>query len=387
MPTWLVFLLVLSVLVLVHELGHYFAAVILGIKVEEFAFGLPFTKPIFKVSFRGTQYAVYPLLFGGFVRLLGEEGPPPADKPSEVLAIEGKDFWSRGKKQRVAVVLAGVVMNIILALVVFGVLYSVAGVPRTSQSKVTVVEVAPGSPAANEGLRVEDRVVAVEGKPVYSVQQFGQLMKSWAGLKVTLAVERGPVTPLFEGIAEGKIENQEIVIVPRKNPPEGEGALGVTISDYPYLSMHKCSVLSAQCSFDIVRQGVKSTGIWVGRVLEGLRSIGKSLVAGKAPEGVSGPVGIYQLTGLVAAEGWLPLLELVAVLSVNLAVFNILPVPALDGGRILFIWLEYILKRRLPAELEQKVNSWGMIFLLTLMALVSLQDVWRLGVVSKLLGQ
>ena len=127
--------------------------------------------------------------------------------------------------------------------------------------------------------------------------------------------------------------------------------------------------------------------MWVGRVIEGLRSVGKNLVMGRVPEGVAGPVGIYQLTGLVAAEGWLPLLELVAVLSVNLAVFNILPIPALDGGRLVFIWLEYILKRRIPAEVEQKVNSWGMAFLLTLMVLISLQDVWRLQLLEKLWGR
>jgi regulator of sigma E protease len=125
--------------------------------------------------------------------------------------------------------------------------------------------------------------------------------------------------------------------------------------------------------------------LWIGRVLDGLRSVGKNLAEGKPPEGVAGPVGIYQLTGLVAAEGALPLLELVAVLSVNLAVFNVLPIPALDGGRALFIYLEYILLRRIPAAVEQKVNSWGMAFLLGLMVLVSLQDVWRLGLLEKIL--
>ncbi len=212
-------------------------------------------------------------------------------------------------------------------------------------------------------------------------------MKSWGGLKVSITVERGQVTPLFEGIAERGTREELIAVVPRKNPPEGQGALGVTIADYPYVNTVSCKVYNPDCIIGVARQGFKSTGIWIGRVFDGLRQIGKNLVAGKAPEGVSGPVGIYQLTGLVAAEGWLPLLELVAVLSVNLAVFNVLPIPALDGGRMLFIWLEYLFKRRISAEIEQKVNSWGMAFLLTLMALVSLQDVWRMGLISKLLGK
>ena len=102
---------------------------------------------------------------------------------------------------------------------------------------------------------------------------------------------------------------------------------------------------------------------------------------------MAGPIGIYQLTDVVSQGGFLPILELTAVLSVNLAVFNVLPIPALDGGRMLFIWLEYFRKKRLPAELEQKINSWGMMVLVGLLALISLQDVFRLGWWSRLLSR
>ena len=98
-------------------------------------------------------------------------------------------------------------------------------------------------------------------------------------------------------------------------------------------------------------------------------------------------MGIYQLTGEVAKQGWLPLLELVAILSVNLGVFNVLPVPALDGGRMLFIWLEWATKRRIKPEIEQRINSWGIAFLLGVMVLISFQDVIRLGVIQRLLGE
>jgi len=151
----------------------------------------------------------------------------------------------------------------------------------------------------------------------------------------------------------------------------------VGIADYPYLLMQKCSTLSPQCAGNAMVGGVRATGVWVGKVIEGLRGIGRSLAAGKAPEGVAGPVGIYQLTDVVSRGGAWPLVELVAVLSVNLAVFNVLPIPALDGGRMFFIWLEWARRKRLPVELEQKINAWGMAALIALLTLISFGDILR----------
>jgi regulator of sigma E protease len=111
------------------------------------------------------------------------------------------------------------------------------------------------------------------------------------------------------------------------------------------------------------------------------------LSQGKAPQGVAGPVGIVQITGLVAKEGILPLLELLAVLSINLAVFNVLPIPAMDGGRLFFIYIEAIFRKRVSSETEQKVNNWGMAFLIGLMVLISFQDVLRLLWPNKFFGQ
>ena len=379
MPTGVIFLLVLSALVLIHELGHFLAARTLGIKVEEFALGLPFTRAIFKIKRGETQYGVYPVLFGGFVRLYGEEQEKETEKE--------RSFWERGKKQRMMVIVAGVVMNVALAVAAFIVLYAVVGVPVEERQKVTVVKAEEGTPAEAAGILADDRIVEVEGRSIADTEEFSQAVKAWAGLGVNLTIERGPGTALFEGIVEGQTERRVVNVVPRVDPPPGQGAVGVVITTYPYLRTQKCSMLNVQCSTGAVGQGVKSTKVWMGRVVTGLREIGKSLVAGKAPEGVSGPVGIYQLTGQVAAAGGLPLLELVAILSVNLAVFNVLPIPALDGGRLAFIWLEWALRRRIKPDIEQKINSWGLAFLLSLMVLISFQDVIRLGLLSKWLGR
>ena len=379
MPSWLIFFLVLSVLVLIHELGHFLAARWLGIKVEEFAFGLPFTKPLWQMKRGETMYSIYPLLFGGFVRLYGEE--------SEIEVEKARSFWSRGRKQRMTVIAAGVVMNMVLALVGFVVLYAAVGVPTASNYKVTIVAVEPGSPAEAAGLQVDDRVVAVEGKSLADGAEFSRLMRSWGGIRLRLTVQRGAGTSLLEGIAQRDIQQSEVEIIPRLNPPEGQGPLGVRIGDFPYLEVQQCQQLGAKCLVGAARQGVLTTGEWVARVVDGLRSVGKSLAAGHAPEGVAGPIGIYQLTDVVSQGGLWPVIELTAVLSVNLAVFNVLPIPALDGGRMFFIWLEWLRRKRMSAQLEQQINSWGMAALVGLIVLISLQDVIRVGWLSRLFGR
>lgn len=379
MQTPLIFLAVLSVLVLVHEAGHFITAKLLGIKVEEFAFGLPFTKPLLHFRKGETQYAIYPLLFGGFVRMHGEETDVEHDKT--------RSFWNRGKKQRMLVIVAGVIMNVILAIVGFVTLYAVIGVPQKIVNQVTILQVQPNSPAAQSGLQAEDQVQLVEGKSVTTGEEFSQLMKSWGGVQVHLTVQRGKGVPLFEGVWMTNAHTQVITVTPRVNPPKGEGAIGVGIADYPYLQTQKCTVLSAKCEGLAILSGFKTTGVWAVRILDGLRSIGQSLSHGKAPQGVAGPIGIYQLTDVVAKGGFLPILELTSILSINLAIFNILPIPALDGGRAFFIWLEVVRRKRVSAELEQKINSIGMTILLGLIALITLQDVFHLDFVRHLFGK
>lgn len=374
--TPLIFLGLLSVLVLVHELGHFAAARVLGIKVEEFALGLPFTPPIFSFKYKGTTYAVYPVLFGGFVKLFGEE--------TAVKKERQRSFWSRGRKQRMLVVGAGVVANVVLAMVAFVILYTAVGVPSSKKPQVTILRVEEGSPADLAGVKPEDWITTVENKKIESSDEFSRLMRSWAGLEVNLTVRRGGMK-LLEGIAELGVEEKVMRIKPRENPPTGQGPVGVAIAEFPYLVMSQCSMSTssrfasnAQCSVAAVGAGVNTTLDWGKRVLTGLRDMGKSIVRGKAPEGLAGPVGIYQITGIVAKGGGWPVLELLGVLSINLAVFNILPIPALDGGRMFFIWLEWARRKRISVELEQKINAWGMAVLIGLLVLISLQDVVRL---------
>ncbi len=362
MGTFFVFLGVLSILVLIHELGHFLAARYFGIRVDEFAFGLPFTKPIFKFQHGETQYAIYPLIFGGFVKLHGEENKVKEDKL--------RSFWNRGRRQRMIVLVAGVTMNILLALVLFVSLYLVLGIPGDAQNLVTVNVIEPNSPAAASGLMAYDRIISVNGLDINKTSDFGQMMIKYAGTPAKLTIRRGPTVALFEGIVEKATQEIVLTAIPRVNPPAGQGALGVSISEYPYVQLSK--------NGNVFVASLRVTGKWIERIFEGFRGIGQSLMAGKKPEGISGPIGIYQLTGIVAGEGILPTIELIAILSVNLAIFNVLPIPALDGGRMFFVWLEWVRRKRISVELEAKINNWGMIFLLTLIALISLQDVIKI---------
>lgn len=375
MFNFLVFLAVLSVLVLIHEAGHFLMAKSLGIRVEEFAFGLPFTKPLFKIHRGGMQWSVYPLLLGGFVRLYGEEKEPEGMKKSEV-----KDsFWNRPARQRLAVISAGVVMNIALGIAGFTALYNALGVPGKTVDKVTVEQVIPGSPAEKAGIMVGDRIVAVENKEITSIEEYSRLMKSWADLKVRVTVERGEVTALVEGFFEANKTTQTYELVPRANPPANEGATGVAIDSYPYVEAEKCPIYSSRCLTRIMAMGFTNTKVWMIKVLAGLRDIGAGMFAGQVPKDVAGPIGVYQITGIVAGQGFWPVVELLSILSINLAVFNFLPIPALDGGRAFFILLETVMRKRIPGEIEHKVNSWGFALLLAMMAAASFQDVIRLG--------
>ena len=269
-----------------------------------------------------------------------------------------KVFWERGKKQRLLVLFAGIFMNIILSLCLFVTLYLFIGVPGETREMVTIDSVKEGSPAEKAGIKTGDRIANIA-----KVSQL-QLMTKTSTEALTLQIRRGETIALFEGIVEKNTQELAIDVVPQN------GVIGVSIGEYPYVTTSKTG--------NVLLASLKATGVWGGRILDGFRSIGKSLMAGKKPEGVAGPIGIYQLTGVIAGEGIFPLMELVAILSLNLAIFNILPIPALDGGRIFFVWLEWARRKRVSPELEAKINGWGMAVLLGLMALISLQDVIRI---------
>lgn len=346
----LLFILVLSVLVLVHELGHFFVAKRAGVLVEEFGFGIP--PRVFGKKFGETIYSVNLLPFGGFVRLHGESGESEIKSPKRA-------FLNKSKKTRILIVTAGVIMNFLLGILLFSIVYSFLGIPRETEN-VRVIEIASDSPAEESNLAVDDVVEKVGGRVITSTEQFIQAVEMKKGETLMLTVLRGDNV-------------EEVEVVPRKDPPEGQGALGVVIStaetyfppiwQRPFIGMY---------------YGLREALFWGSFLVAGFIHIFGQLFKGILPREVAGPVGIFALTSQAASFGFLTLINFVGVLSINLAILNIIPFPALDGGRLLFIVIETFLGKKVVPKVEAAIHTVGMVILLLLVLAITLYDIQRL---------
>jgi len=360
--TLLIALIILSILILVHELGHFWAAKKSGILVEEFGIGYPPRLLARKIG--ETIYSINWLPIGGYVRIKGENYEP---SEGHLRGESSNLFWEKPIWQRAVVLLSGVFGNFVLGVILFGVVYSIIGVP-TPMGKVRVVGVADGSPAAEAGI--------IEGDVIQKFQATRDKQETITKLQIT------ETEKLIELINENKgkeivlvLEGErEVRVVPRENPPEGEGALGVLLSDTELVRLPWW-----QMPVKGVVVGTKEAYAWGKEIVGGLWSMISGIFNGSGvPEDVSGPVGIYKVSAQVNEMGWLASLQFMAVLSMNLAVLNILPLPALDGGRLVFLGLEMVIGKRLKNKIEGWVHGTGMILLLGLMVLITIRDIIKL---------
>jgi len=348
----LIFLVVLSVLILVHELGHFITARHAGIWIEEFGFGLP--PRLIGKKIGETIYSINALPFGGFVRLHGEQEEEGITNPKRA-------FLNKSKKVRISVIAAGVVMNFLLAIFAFTAVYSFSGIPR-DMHQIKVIDISAGSPAASAGFIVGDIIKKVDGKELTNTNDFVKYIDTKKGQKVRIEMEN-----------IGGLAGKKLTITPRVNPPAGEGPLGVVITNteiyFPPIW---------QRPFYGIYYGFKEAIFWGQTIVVGLWTIIAGLFKGQAPQGVSGPVGIFAVTTEAARSGILTLINFVGILSVNLAILNILPFPALDGGRLLFIGIESIIGKKVVPKVEAAVHIVGMIILLALILAITIGDIRRL---------
>jgi regulator of sigma E protease len=386
--TILIFLILLSALVLIHELGHFLVAKKLNIKVEEFGFGLP--PRIVGIKRGETLYSINWLPIGGFVKMYGEDEAGSGKISSKTSGKTGKNpdtkraFFAKSVWQRAAVVVAGVVMNTLLAIIIFYVFIFISGfrtelpllsdhhffgVNQTVKTAITIDAVEKKSPAASAGIVPGARVTAVNNQKVEDVDAFTTQIKMNAGKDVRISY----IDPKSQ---------KDVVktLVPRLNPPKGQGALGVSLFGM------RTAVLTYQTPVQKIFSGVTHPANLLVYNFEIIGQLVKAAVkehnAAPLSEGVSGPVGIYSIVGTIIKipdmkERILELLNLAGILSISLAFFNILPIPALDGGRFFFILIEGIFGKKIDPKYEAAAHSIGMAVLLILILLVTFKDIFQ----------
>ncbi|HEY49308.1 MAG TPA: site-2 protease family protein [Dehalococcoidia bacterium] len=342
--TIIVFLLILGLLIFVHELGHYATARFFGVKVEEFGIGYP---PRIYARKRGeTEYSLNWIPLGGFCKLLGEEDPSSP-----------RSLASKKPLVRLVVLGAGSFMNAVLPIILLTIAFMV---PRQVNVEDILIEgIAPDSPAMEAGIEPRDTILSMNGNAVENRGDVFYYTHLSFGEETTLELLK----------PDGTIET--VTLIPRWDPPEGEGAMGInlypepvnlrTISESdPFWEAVPKSATTLWQTFELIRNEVKS---W--------------FVQKEAPE-VGGPVAIFQLTGEANEAGPSYLLQFAAFLSLNLAIINLFPLPALDGGRIVFVLIEIVRRgKRVSPRTEAMVHLVGFMMLMGLIVVITYYDILR----------
>lgn len=340
-------LLVLSVIIVVHELGHFIAAKASDVKVEEFALGFP--PKLFSFKKGETVYSLNAIPFGGFTKMLGEEDP-----------TEPRSFASKKPGTRLLILSAGPLMNILLAILLSMVMFAI---PHDVVSEPVIIEeVSPGSPAALAGILPADQILEINDREVKSTYDLQRLIQLNLGEEIEITLSRGD-------------ELVTTSLVPRWDPPEGEGATGIVLDIEAAMAEREVNRVTEN-PLRAVPMGLSN--LWDTIILYKNSIVG--IVTGAVPLDLMGPVGIVQVTGEVATAGGVKaLFEFSGFISLIIGVMNILPLPALDGGRIAFVSVEWIRRgKKVSPKVEGMVHLAGFVLLMGLMLIVTYQDIVRI---------
>jgi len=341
--TILIFMVMLVALVVAHELGHFFMAKLFGVYVEEFGVGFP--PRLWGKRIGETEYTINALPIGGFVRLRGEEDP------SAPRSLASTPRW-----QRFIILAAGAVVNLILPIFLFAVAFMWPH--EESVGRAVVAGVTTNSPAAEAGLQQGDIIYSIGGRSAKNVAEAGRYIRLNLGQDTEITVKRGE---LFETVS----------VEPRWSPPTGEGPTGIKISSqYPFTETVSLP------PWEAIPQGARAT-------LDSLILARNEVISwfrGSSGPQFAGPVAIAQTTGEVREEGGAPpLFELAALLSINLGVINLLPLPMLDGGRVFFLLIEVVRGgKRIAPEKEAIVHMVGFALFMALAVVVTFADISRI---------
>ncbi len=353
------FLVVLSIVVFVHELGHYLVARRTGVRVDVFSIG--FGPELFGFNDRaGTRWKFSALPLGGYVKMYGD-----ADPSSSTIDLSARpepdSFPAKSVAQRMAIVVAGPCANFVFAIVVLGLLFATVGRPVTPAE---VGEVQPGSAAEAAGLRPGDRIVAVDGKPIASFEELQVVVRDSPGVTLAFTIERAgqkldlPVTP------------RQTEITDRFGQVHRIGLIGVSRSGVEF---QRTNPLLAMI------EGGGETFHLIGGTLSAL---GEMIIGSRTTEELGGPLRIAQMSGEIARDGAVPLIWFTAVLSINLGLINLFPIPMLDGGHLVLYAIEGLRGRPLNERSQEVAFRFGLVLVLTLMVFATWNDLVQLNVIE-----
>lgn len=362
--TFITFIIVFSVVIFVHEFGHFMAGRKMGVRVEEFGFGYP--PRIKAVKIKGTEYSLNWVPFGGFVKLKGlEEGNKEVkQKEGEKDSFSGKKIW-----QRAYILSAGVLMNFILTFFLVTLGYLV-GLPsaidenttgRIRNEQIQVYEVIKNTPAELAGFKTGDVIVSIDKQKFTKIKDLQAYEADKIDQTLQMSLKRGR-------------EILNISVKPQIMDETKQGKLGVSL------------VETALVSYPVhiaLYKGLSTTGSLISQIVYGIYDIVKTaIITHRVSADIAGPVGIAVISGQVAKLGFIYILQFVAILSTSLAIMNFLPLPALDGGRLLFLFIEKIRGKPVNQRMENLVHTFGFYALFLLLIIVSFRDLQRFNIFS-----
>ena len=350
----LIFILTLLVLVLIHEFGHFLMAKKFGIKVEEFGFGLP--PKLWGKKIGETLFSLNLIPLGGFVRLLGE------DETDRKILANSRSFASKKPWQKLLVVGAGVTMNLLLAIILFYTVIIAQNFKVISPSidgGIYIGKLEEGLPAEKSGLKLGEKLLSIDGQNVYTIDEARNLIKSKGEVATTLLLQDAGGRQRSVSVTPKKVD-QDILI-------------GVYFATY-FVKEYKTTTEKFFSGITYTYDLGKLTFIGLGRTLSDAISGNLSRVS----QSVAGPVGMAGITNDIlslGARAATPYLYFVGIISLTLSIFNVLPIPALDGGRLFFILIEAVFRKKVRADIEKIIHTVGFAVLLTLALLVTYSDI------------
>jgi regulator of sigma E protease len=366
-PVWfmiLAFLCVIGPLVVIHEMGHYWVARWFGIGAETFSIGFG-RKVAGWTDKRGTLWKIGWLPLGGYVRFVGDEDVASTAGDQSKLSAEDqkRSFHLRPVYQRFLVVLAGPLANFIVAILIFAAFFMTIGAPRTDN---VVSRVEATGAAQSAGIRAGDRITEIAGRGTDTFEQISQVVTLNPGEKVSATIIRNGET-LTLPVTIGVQHEQD-----RFGQKFKVGRLGIYSGELNYVPLNPVQALPAATSYTITLTRSMIEGVW--QIISGRRSVKE----------LGGPLKIAQVAGQQASLGVLQFIQLVALISINLGFINLLPVPMLDGGHLLFYSIEAVRRRPVSAAAQEWAFRGGLALILALLLFTTFNDLGSFGLWGRL---